>query len=329
MSREANLIAVSNFDINHHDYDNFRPSFGKELVNPFLVELGLGQFDELLGEFKFDLNKVIVELAAGTGKFTKNLVDNGWGDDIQKDNLIIVEPSQGMLKSLQKNFPTINEKNIYKASSYNIPLPDNSADSLIIAQGFHWFADSTSLKEIYRVLKPNGTLGLIWNGDCASKVQEVDIKNSQLYNGGSSYYSELTNKNYSSAYQMFVDYFSKQPWAKECADYIYTFDSEVPQYRKLDWKQFLFSDENVYFDMPSIEQFLLYETELPKDGVYSYWATRSYITNLPNEKRQEIEHHINDLLDKYVVDNSYNQNGNLIKPMITQAIALKSKKKIQ
>lgn len=326
MSTAANMIAVNNFDINHQDYDAFRPSFGKEFVDPFLVELGLGEFDKASNKFKFDTDKVVIELAAGTGKFTKNLVDNGWGDDINKSNLIIVEPSKGMLQSLEKNFPTINKINIHNAASYKIPLADNSADSLIVAQGFHWFADSTSLKEIQRVLKPTGTLGLIWNGDCASKVQDILVANAKFYDIGSRYYSEMINKPYTNTYDLFNDYFNKQPWSKQSADYIYTFDSEVPQYRKIDWKQFLASKENSYFDLLLTEQFAFYDIELPKDGVYNYWATRSYITNLSVDERKVVEQRVNSLLDQYVDDDSYSQNRKLIKPMITHAIALKSTK---
>ncbi len=34
---------------------------------------------------------------------------------------------------------------------------------VLSAQAFHWFANMDSLKEIHRVLKPQGHLGLVWN----------------------------------------------------------------------------------------------------------------------------------------------------------------------
>jgi len=34
-------------------------------------------------------------------------------------------------------------------------------------QAFHWFSNKDSLKEIHRVLKPAGVLGMVWNAeDC-------------------------------------------------------------------------------------------------------------------------------------------------------------------
>jgi SAM-dependent methyltransferase len=36
-------------------------------------------------------------------------------------------------------------------------------DAVISAQAFHWFASARALAEIRRVLKPGGSLGLVWN----------------------------------------------------------------------------------------------------------------------------------------------------------------------
>ena len=43
-------------------------------------------------------------------------------------------------------------------------MSSNSADAMLAAQCFHWFGtDQKALSEIYRILKPGGTLGIIWN----------------------------------------------------------------------------------------------------------------------------------------------------------------------
>ena len=62
---------------------------------------------------------------------------------------------------------------------------------MIIAQGFHWFADLDSLKEIYRVLKPQGKLGLIWNFDYASTSQDSSVADSEYFNASTQYYNTL------------------------------------------------------------------------------------------------------------------------------------------
>ncbi len=45
----------------------------------------------------------------------------------------------------------------------NYHCTDQCADLVSCAQSFHWFANLQSLKEIHRILKPQGHLLLIWN----------------------------------------------------------------------------------------------------------------------------------------------------------------------
>ena len=44
-----------------------------------------------------------------------------------------------------------------------MPLPDASADVVASAQAFHWFDHDAALPEIARVLRPGGSLALVWN----------------------------------------------------------------------------------------------------------------------------------------------------------------------
>ena len=57
-------------------------------------------------------------------------------------------------------YPNIEAK---EGSAKRIPLADASVDAVVCAQAFHWFANSEALGEIHRVLKPGGSLGLVWN----------------------------------------------------------------------------------------------------------------------------------------------------------------------
>lgn len=47
--------------------------------------------------------------------------------------------------------------------NFSTDAADESFDAVIAAQSFHWFANEESVSEIYRVLKPGGTFGCIWN----------------------------------------------------------------------------------------------------------------------------------------------------------------------
>jgi SAM-dependent methyltransferase len=98
-------------------------------------------------------NRTVVDLGAGTGKFTRRLLTTG-------ANIIAVEPVQEMLAQLTLALPTVVARS---GTAEAIPLNDGVADAVVCAQSFHWFATKTALKEIHRVLRPGGFLGLIWN----------------------------------------------------------------------------------------------------------------------------------------------------------------------
>ncbi len=98
--------------------------------------------------------KKTLEVGAGTGKFVPMLRQCG-------GTIIAVEPIAGMREQLARDFPNLE---VLAGSAESIPLPDSSVDAVVCAQAFHWFATAAALREMRRVLKPGGVLGLIWNG---------------------------------------------------------------------------------------------------------------------------------------------------------------------
>ena len=97
--------------------------------------------------------KKVVDLGAGTGKFTKSL--------LRADlDITTVEPVENMRKKISDAFPGIL---VLDGSAESIPLKDNAVDAVFSAQAFHWFKGHDALCEINRVLSPEGKLGLVWN----------------------------------------------------------------------------------------------------------------------------------------------------------------------
>lgn len=95
----------------------------------------------------------VVDLGAGTGKLTRALLPVGC-------TLIAVEPVTAMRRALTRLTPGVE---VLDGCAEDIPLDSGSVDAVICAQAFHWFDGPPAAREIRRVLKPGGTLGLIWN----------------------------------------------------------------------------------------------------------------------------------------------------------------------
>lgn len=95
----------------------------------------------------------VLDLGAGTGKLTRQLVEAGF-------HVVAVEPSAEMLEQLRAVVP---EAESHVGTAEAIPLPDDHVDAVVAAQAFHWFDAPVALTEIARVLMSGGTLGLLWN----------------------------------------------------------------------------------------------------------------------------------------------------------------------
>jgi ubiquinone/menaquinone biosynthesis C-methylase UbiE len=100
-----------------------------------------------------DAPATVLELGAGTGKLTHQLV--ALGHDVHAS-----DPDKAMLSILARDLPDVP---VSVSGAEDIPSPDASYDVVVVAQAFHWFDHATALPEIARVLRPGGRLALVWN----------------------------------------------------------------------------------------------------------------------------------------------------------------------
>jgi SAM-dependent methyltransferase len=131
---------VSNaFDRVSPEYEHGRPEYPAAVVERLGLAAGSGSR--------------VVDLGAGTGKLTRLL-------DAAGLETIAVDPSRPMLDELAARVPRATA---IVGTAEAIPLPDASVEAVTAGQAFHWFDAPAALAEIHRVLRPGGTLGLVWN----------------------------------------------------------------------------------------------------------------------------------------------------------------------
>jgi SAM-dependent methyltransferase len=100
----------------------------------------------------------VVDLGAGTGKLTRLVAD-------RVETVVAVEPDAGMRQVLAELLPGTS---VLDGTAEDIPLPDGFADAVVVGQAWHWVDPVRGVPEVARVLRPGGTLGLIWNDRDAS-----------------------------------------------------------------------------------------------------------------------------------------------------------------
>jgi ubiquinone/menaquinone biosynthesis C-methylase UbiE len=132
---------AQSFDSAATAYERGRPGYPAEALDRVVAELGLTS------------DATIVDLAAGTGKLTRDLV-------ARFARVIAVEPLDRMRAQLATTVP---EAESLHGDAHGMPIDTGAATAVFVGQAFHWFSDHEALAEIARVLQPAGAMVLIWN----------------------------------------------------------------------------------------------------------------------------------------------------------------------
>lgn len=133
--------AAVGFERGADEYERARPGYPVGVFELLADGHGLGAGAEVL------------DLAAGTGKFTVGLVEAG-------AEVTAVEPVAAMAAKLSERWPGLT---VLDGLAESLPVEDHAFDLVTVAQAFHWFDAPAALAEVRRVLRPGGTLAMIWN----------------------------------------------------------------------------------------------------------------------------------------------------------------------
>jgi SAM-dependent methyltransferase len=141
VSREVHSAASGGFGAAADAYERARPDYPLAAVDHLVERLGLRP------------GVTVLDLGAGTGKLTRQLVATG-------ATLVAIEPVEAMREQLRANVPGVE---VIDCTAEEISWPDADADAVVAGQAFHWFDAPIALIQIHRVLRDGGGLGLIWN----------------------------------------------------------------------------------------------------------------------------------------------------------------------
>ena len=110
---------------------------------------------EIVAALPLQTAHCVVDLGAGTGKFTRLLLPHL----SETARLVAIEPVAEMSAKLAKEAGV----EVINTRADAIGLETGSVDLVTCAQAFHWFDNEASVAEVARLLRPGGTFALVWN----------------------------------------------------------------------------------------------------------------------------------------------------------------------
>ncbi|MDL5157868.1 class I SAM-dependent methyltransferase [Actinomycetospora termitidis] len=129
------MTRATTFGARAEDYDRLRP----------------GPHPEALDRVFPATARTVVDLAAGTGLVTRAVLARP-----DPPAVVAIEPDPRMLAR-------VTGARRVRATAEHLPLAAGSVDAVLASSAWHWFDAAAATSEIARVLRPGGTLGLLWS----------------------------------------------------------------------------------------------------------------------------------------------------------------------
>jgi len=117
--------AATGFSTAADAYERGRPPYPRAAVELLVHELALSPAGTIL------------DLAAGTGKLTRQLLPFA-------ERVVAVDPSERMLDVLRSQLPSVSAS---AGTADAIPLPGGSVDAVVVGEAFHWFGNAAACRE--------------------------------------------------------------------------------------------------------------------------------------------------------------------------------------
>ncbi|KZO95737.1 S-adenosyl-L-methionine-dependent methyltransferase [Calocera viscosa TUFC12733] len=172
--------------------------------------------------------------------------------------LLATDPSEGMRSVFMQR--THDPRVRCEEGTFDsLPAEDGWADLVVAAQAWHWCPDhDKALTEIHRVLRPSGVLCLIWN----------------------------------------MEDRTASPWVASLRDTYEPYEQGTPQFRLGLWRATFQSEAYKKYFEPEKEDEVEHIVPTTREGVVNRVFSKSYMTALKGEEREEVRRKLEAIADK-------------------------------
>jgi len=125
-------------------YAKYRPTYPSEAIAWLIEKTGVTPQSQ------------IADIGAGTGKFAQLLLERGM-------RVCAVEPGAAMRGIAAHDLGAFEGFSVSDGGAEETKLQAESIDLITVAEAFRWFDKAKSREEFRRILKPDGSVALVWN----------------------------------------------------------------------------------------------------------------------------------------------------------------------
>lgn len=126
------------------NYARYRPGYPGEILDLLRQRCGFAEDSE------------IADVGSGTGALARLFLEN-------ENRVFGVEPNLEMRQAGERLLRRYGRFTSVAATAEDTTLPNGSVDLVTAGQAFHWFDPKPTRSELARILKPGGSVALIWN----------------------------------------------------------------------------------------------------------------------------------------------------------------------
>ena len=126
------------------DYIRYRPSYPSAVL------------DVLRAECSLRPGHVIADIGSGTGFLSELFLKNG-------NRVYGIEPNEAMRRAGEEYLASYDGFSSIDGSAEATTLDDAGVDFVTAGQAFHWFEPDAARREFTRILRPGGSVVIVWN----------------------------------------------------------------------------------------------------------------------------------------------------------------------